>query len=229
MSRRGARDDGPEHGVPDDVWDALHEAAEADDGEAWADPDDAAHYDTETERQWRREPGIFVISPVHGAAGERIRALQQRYDPKLARLSRPHVTIIGSSGVGPVVSGTTLDELRECLTPIAASFAPLELRFGAPVRFLQTNIVSLPLDPNGPVRRLFEAIRASGLRFLPTRFSFTPHATVSFFPTLTRARERELTALRVADPVVIDRLVVSATDDPQPPRPLLELPLLGAG
>jgi hypothetical protein len=36
---------------------------------------------------------------------------------------------------------------------------------------------------------------------------------------------RGLLAVRVPEAAVIDRLVVTATDDPRPPRTVLELPL----
>ena len=178
-------------------------------------------------RDWRRPRGIFVIAPIGGAAGERITELQARYDRKLARSSRPHVTLVGSSGVGPIVPSTTREELRAALEPLAASIPPLTLSFSIPERFPQTNIISLPLDPNGPVRAIYEGVRSSGLRFLPVRFAFSPHATITFYPTLTRDRERELLAIRVTEPAVIDRLQLSLTDDPLPPRPLMELRLTG--
>ncbi len=182
----------------------------------------------ESGRDWRRPRGIFVVAPIEGAAGERIAELQARYDRKLARSTVPHVTLVGSSGVGPIVPSTSEAELRAALEPVAASLNPITVRFDRPERFPQTNIVSLPLDPHGPVRVVFEAVRSSGLRFLPVRFSFSPHATINFYPTLTRERERELLSLRVTEPVVIDRLQLSLTDDPLPPRPLMEF-VLGAG
>lgn len=181
----------------------------------------------ESGQDWRRPKGIFVIAPVEGPAGERIAELQRRYDPKLARMGKPHISIAGSSGTGPILPGTSEAELRRCLEPIARRFAPLALRFGAPHRFMQTNIVSLPLDPHGPLRALHEAIKSSGIRFLPARFSFSPHATINYFPTPDRARERELLALRVTEPAIIDRLELSLTNDPQPPQILFDLPLGG--
>ncbi len=206
-------------GWPSD--DELWEQCPDDDEYGWEDDV------PEGERDWRRPQGIFVIAPIGGAAGERIADIQRRYDPKLASTQVPHVTLVGSSGVGPIEAGTGVDRLREALEPVARSMAPVVVRFGAPTRFMQTNIVSLPLDPNGPVRALYEQIRASGLSFLPARFAFTPHATLSYFPTLDRARERELLSLRVSEPAVIDRLELSLTDDPRPPRKLLELRLRG--
>ncbi len=181
----------------------------------------------ESGRDWRRPQGIFVLAPISGPAGERIAALQRRYDPKLAAMNAPHVTLVGSSGVGPVVAGTTEATLRAALEPIARATPPVVAPFGRPTRFMQTNIVSLHLDPHGPLRELFERIKASGLRFGPVRFAFTPHATLSYFPTLDRTRERQLLAERVPEPAIIDRLELSLTNDPQPPKKLFELPLEG--
>lgn len=193
------------------------------------DDDEYAHQDDipESGRDWRRPQGIFVLAPVGGEAGQQIAEIQRRYDTKLAAMSAPHVTLVGSSGVGPVLAGTAEEMLREALTPVALATAPLRLGFQRPTRFMQTNIVSLPLDPNGPLRALFERIRASGLRFGPVRFAFTPHATLSYFPTLSRPLARAVLAERVTAPAVFDRLELSLTQDPQPPRRLFELPFAG--
>lgn len=179
----------------------------------------------ESGRDWRRPQGIFIIAPLGGAAAEQVADIQRRYDPKLLAMGAPHVTLVGSSGVGPVLPGTTEGELRAAIEPVARETEPLVLPFGAPSRFMQTSIVSLPLDPHGPLRELFERLRASGLRFGPVRFAFTPHATLSYFPTLDRARERALLAERVTTPAVIDRLELSLTHDPQPPKRLFEVRL----
>ena len=171
--------------------------------------------------------GIFVLAELPGEVGAQVRALQEQFDPKLARLTPPHVTIIGSSGVGAIPSDTPEARLREVLEPIAADTPPLTLQFGPPVRFMQTDIISLPLDPHGPLRTLHERIATSGLPFKPSRFLFTPHCTLNFYRTLTRESERALLAVRVPTPVVVDRLQVYLTRDPQPARRLFECVLAG--
>jgi 2'-5' RNA ligase len=171
--------------------------------------------------------GLFVFTRVEGPAADRIRDIQQRYDPKLAAMHSPHLTLAGSSGVGPIDASTPLDQIRTLLERVAFETAPLSLPFGPPTRFMQTEIVSLPLDPNGPIRGLHERIARSGLRFARARFTFTPHVTLSFYPTLTRERARELLALRVDEPARFTSLTVSTTDDPMPPQPLFELALSG--
>jgi 2'-5' RNA ligase len=171
--------------------------------------------------------GIFIIASIGHAATERIAAVQREFDPKLAATAPPHVTIAGSSGVGPMDPTTSIAEIRSTLEPIAATTPPLVLPFGPPIRFMQTTIIVLPLDPHGPLRLLHERIATSGLRFERARFTFTPHCTLSFYPTHSPATLRQLHAIRVREPAVIDRISIQHTMDPQPSRTLLELDLTG--
>lgn len=172
--------------------------------------------------------GIFMIAELGGAAGERIREINLKYDPRLARYKAPHVTITGSSGVGPLPASVTAAEMSQKLGPIAAAAAPLTLRFGPPMRFMSTEIIVLPLDPHGPLREFHDRVASSGLPFQQARFTFSPHCTLSLYPTLTREVERELLSMRITEPVIIDRVVMYRTLDPQPSKKLLELELTGS-
>jgi 2'-5' RNA ligase len=169
--------------------------------------------------------GIFIIAELGGEAGKLIREINEQYDPRLARYKAPHITITGSSGVGPIPASTSVAELKEKLVPITSSTEPLSLRFAAPIRFMQSDIIVLPLDPHGALRVLHDRIATSGLAFQSARFTFTPHCTLTLYPTLTRDTERELLQVRINEPVILDRLTVYHTMDPQPSKKLLELPL----
>lgn len=186
-----------------------------------------ADLDAELDDSWRRPPGIFVIAEVQGALGERIHEIQQRVDPKLARSLPPHITLVGSSGIGPYEATHNAVELRERIGPICASTPPLVLPFDPPHRFPQTKIIVLPLRPHGALRVLHDRLATCGLRASRARHAFTPHVTLTFFKTLTREVERELLGLRLEEPLVISHLRCSLTDEPMPPRTLLELPLTG--
>lgn len=188
--------------------------------------DDADSYEALAD-SWKRPAGVFVIVEAKGAAGDRIRSIQTRFDPKLAATNPPHLTLIGSSGVGPIVAGITEKEIRARIEPIARSVPPLTLPFGAPIKFMQREIVVLPLDPHGQLRDLHERIARSGLTFERARFTFTPHVTLNFFRTLAREELRQLLAERVTEPMVVDHLRFSLTDDPSPTRDLFEIPLTG--
>jgi 2'-5' RNA ligase len=171
--------------------------------------------------------GIFIIAELDGAIGERVHAIQERFDPKLAAESPPHVTLIGSSGAGPIPVGTKVGLLRSAIEPVAAATPPLALRFGPPMRFLQREIVVLPLDPHGPLRALHQRLKESGIPFAPARWPFTPHCTLSFYPTLTQETLRPLLAVRESEIWTLRTLRVYLTREPQPPTLLFDAPLLG--
>ena len=173
--------------------------------------------------------GTFILAELGGEAGAQIRAIQARFDPKLARESPPHVTIAGSSGLGVVPPDVPRARVLELLAAVGRETPPLVLPFGRPERFPGTNIVVLPLDPHGAIRALHDRIARSGLPFARAKFTFTPHATLSFYPTLTADALRALLAVRADGPAVIDRLVVSHTRSPQPPVRWGEVALAGAG
>ena len=176
---------------------------------------------------WRPLSGIFILVNLQGALADRIHAIQEQYDPRMARFARPHFTLIGSSGAGPIAADTPIEHLRDVLEPVASSTAPLTLHFERPVRYMNTNTFALPLDPHGALRELHDRIKRSGLTFSPSRHAFTPHVTLSHYRTPTEAEARELLAMRIEEPFVVDHLAVSLTEEPSLPRQLFELTLLG--
>jgi 2'-5' RNA ligase len=169
--------------------------------------------------------GIIVISELSGPLRELVLDIQRRFDPKLAANLAPHVTITGSSGMGPISTRTTPDELRSALQPVARATPPMTLDFGPPIRFMQTNVVVLPLSPYGELRALHDRIRNSALLYEQPRFTFPPHVTLSFFPQLTDQTLRHLMAVRVTEPVRVERIQCYETLDLTRTRKVLDLPL----
>lgn len=180
-----------------------------------------------TPRRWRPGTGIYVVAPLQASLAALVGEVQSRFDPKLARLMPPHITIIGSSGAGPIAPATPVGELRTLIEPIASSTPPLTLRIGHTVRFMQTDIIVLELNPHGPLRELHERIKHSGVTYARPRFAFTPHITLSFYRQLDAAERRALLAFRVDEPVEVTEIECSLSNDPQPARHLLRLPLTG--
>jgi 2'-5' RNA ligase len=176
---------------------------------------------------WKPHRGIYVIIEVREMLGERIHELQRRVDPKLANHGAPHLTLVGSSGLGPINARTNVSVLRDAMAAIAESTAPFSVALGRPTQFMQTDIVVLPLDPHGALRALHERVGQSGLTFARARFAFTPHVTLSFYRTLGREQREELLAFRASEPLVVDHLVCTLTDEPSPRRRLFDLDLNG--
>ena len=175
----------------------------------------------------RTKSGIFVIASIRGPVGERIAKVQAEYDPRLTRLGPPHVTLAGSSGMGPIAADTPVAELRDRLGPIAASTAPISLAFGRPTRFMQTEIVVLPLDPHGPLRALHERIKTSGLRAGAPRFFFTPHVTLNLYRELPPDAMRAIVAERFPEPAMIDSIECHLTRDTGESKLLVRFELAG--
>ncbi len=171
--------------------------------------------------------GIFILAELPPEIADQIRAINERYDPKLSRYKPPHLTLAGSSGVGPIPPSATVEELREKLEPITRDTSPITLSFLAPQRFMQTNILVLPVDPHGPLRILHDRIITSGLPFTRARYTFSPHSTLSLYQSLDGKAIRELLKTRIPEPFVISAIQLYHTRDPQPSRKLLELPLTG--
>lgn len=168
---------------------------------------------------------FYLVLPVAGTVSDEILAVQRRFDPRLAAAWPPHATLAGSSGMGPIPGDVPVAQLRDVLEPIAHETAPIELPFGAPMRFMQSDVVVLPLDPHGPLRALHERVKLSGLPYAPPRFAFTPHVTLSFYPELDRERLRELLSFRLAVPVRFEQLHVYRSFENRTSRFVMNLPL----
>ena len=169
--------------------------------------------------------GIIILSELQGPLRERILEIQQRFDPKLAAAQAPHVTITGSSGIGPFPARTPVEKLRDALEPIARDTEPMTLAFQPPMKFMSSNVIVLPLDPNGPLRALHERIRNAGLRYEPPRFTFTPHVTLNLFRELPPEEEKALLGMRIQDLVLVDHIAAHKTVGILNTTKLLELPL----
>ena len=126
-----------------------------------------------------------------------------------------------------MVTGVQTCALPISLGAIAADTAPIALRFGRPTKFMQTEIVVLPLDPHGPLRTLHERIKLSGLRSAPPRFFFTPHVTLSLYRELPKETLNALLREKFDELVVVDRIEAHLTQDTGESRLLVTMPLLG--
>jgi len=173
------------------------------------------------------KPGIVVMSELRGEIAEWLLSIQRQYDPRLAAELPPHITITGSSGMGPISPSTSDEALRSALEVAAQSTTPFEVRFQPPTRFMQSTVVVMAIDPNGPIRALHERIKSSGLAYDPPRFTFTPHCTLSFYPELDRERLRQLLRVRFEAPVLIDSIQAYRAVTSTRTRKVLDLALTG--
>ena len=163
----------------------------------------------------RRQLSLYAPEPQRSV----IDAVRAVLDPVQHRLIPAHVTLCREDELAGIDAAVMAERL--------AGAAPITLRFGPPERFIGRNIVSLRLDPHGPLRALHEALATCGLPFGPTRWPFTPHCTLNLYPELTAEKLRAMLAVRIEEPFTVQTLKVYHTREPQPPVLLLTLPLEG--
>ena len=171
--------------------------------------------------------GIFILAELTDEVADKIRRINEQYDPRLARYKPPHITLTGSSGAGPIPPFVSTAEMMAKLEPVTSKIAPISVNFLPPQRFMQTDIIVLPLDSHGALRELHDRIITSGLPFARARYTFSPHCTLSLYQTLDADSRRELMKVRIPDQFVISAIQLYHTRDPQPSKKLLELPLTG--
>ena len=174
------------------------------------------------------KPGIIVMAELHGELADHVREIQRGFDPRMVAELPPHITITGSSGMGPIFPSTTDAQLRTALEAVAVATAPISMALQPPMQFMQSKVVVMPIDPNGPIRALHERIKLSGLSYEQPRFTFTPHLTLSFYPELTRERLRALLRIRITESVVIDSIQAYRATDLTRTVKVVDLRLTGA-
>jgi 2'-5' RNA ligase len=104
---------------------------------------------------------------------------------------------------------------------------PFTVRLQPPMRFMQSTVVVMPIDPNGPIRALHERIKLSGVEYEAARFTFTPHLTLSFYPELPRDLLRDLLRVRFDELVPIDSIQAYRAIDLTRTKRILDLKLTG--
>jgi 2'-5' RNA ligase len=97
------------------------------------------------------------------------------------------------------------------------------------MRFMQSKVVVLPLDPNGAVRALHERIadriRAAKIVNERARFTFTPHCTLNLYRELPPEELRNVLAARFDEPVLVDAIQAYRATSTSSSKRLFTLPL----
>jgi len=129
--------------------------------------------------------------------------------------------------MGPISPDVSDEALNAALEPVAGATSSFTVRLQPPMRFMQSTVVVMPIDPNGPIRALHERIKLSGVAYEAARFTFTPHLTLSFYPELSRDTLRELLRVRFDEALPIDSIQAYRAIDLTRTKKILDLPLSG--
>lgn len=118
---------------------------------------------------------IDLLLPAETAAF--IRRVREKFDPRRAFLPA-EITLTGSSGLGHLVHGQSIDPVAAEMDRIASSFAPFEASFDKVERFPGTDIYFLTVKDPAPFEAIHRAFADSSIGFQPSPYPYRPHCTL---------------------------------------------------
>jgi 2'-5' RNA ligase len=135
------------------------------------------------------------------------------------------ITIVGSSGVGPIAQDQDPDEFFKIVGVIAASTPPITVSFDKTHRFPGTDIVVMQLKDGTLIRSLHQRFVESGIKFQDTDFTYEPHCTLRSKSPLTDREMEELSRLKIEGDFTLQTLSIYRMP---PPGELLHAVQLGS-
>lgn len=129
------------------------------------------------EKEFLPDQTAFIVLDLPSPVAEKVRNLRGEYDPKRV-LVPVEITLTGSSGLGRVAPGQSVEEITKEITRIAESHAPFKTRFHKVESFPGSNIYFLSLEDETPFIRLHKAFASSSIRFQENHFPYKPHCTL---------------------------------------------------
>jgi 2'-5' RNA ligase len=121
-------------------------------------------------------PAFIVLDLPAGIAGD-VATLRRKADPNFPPLPA-EITVTGSSGVGPLYPDQSIDSVFRSFDTVAAQAGGIETAFCAIGRFAGSPILYLEPRDAAPFKALHDSLRASGIRFGPSPYPYTPHCTI---------------------------------------------------
>jgi hypothetical protein len=159
----------------------------------------------------------FIVAELPEAIAVWVRSARQELEPAIAHMPA-EITLAGSSGVGPLKIGQSLEDIEQTLSELLERHLPFEARFLRINHFPNTEIFFLE-----PAREVFDELHMlivnSALEFEANPFPFNPHCSLKGFTPLQPGDHKRLEQLVFpAGPFLIQSLSVCELEDMQAKR-----------
>jgi 2'-5' RNA ligase superfamily len=159
----------------------------------------------------------FIVAELPEKIAAWVTSVRQELEPGIAHMPA-EITLAGSSGVGHLKVGQTLEEVERILSKLLEQRLPFEARFFRINHFPNTEIFFLE-----PAREVFDELHKlivnSALEFEANSFPFNPHCSLrGFTPLQPGDRERLEQLVFPAGPFLIQSVSVYELEDMQPKR-----------
>jgi 2'-5' RNA ligase len=124
------------------------------------------------------------------------------------------ITVVGSSGVGPIAQDQDPDEFFKIIDEIAATTPPITVSFDKVHRFPGTDTVVMKLKNETLIQSLHQRFVESGIKFQDIDFAYEPHCTLRSKSPLTDQEMEELSKLKIEGDFTLQTLSVYAMPPP---------------
>ena len=142
------------------------------------------------------ECATYIVLNIPETMAWWIRSVRARFDPERSAMPA-EITVTGSSGLGHLVPGQSMEAVASEIDRIAENFAPFSASFSKVERFPDTDIYYLTVSDPAPFLEIHEAFAGSAIGFLPNPYPFQPHCTLKLRSAPT---DPELLELLFLDP-----------------------------
>jgi len=144
----------------------------------------------------------YIIAELTGEVEQLVMQCRAKFNPE--RLSWPvDITLAGSSGIGVIKAGQSLEKVITALNPILKGNPLSCVSIDSIERFPNTGIFYLK-PRQSEFKKLHRAILESGVEFEKSDFPFTAHCTVCCREKINEEDEDHLANLKLPETVTID-------------------------
>jgi 2'-5' RNA ligase len=119
----------------------------------------------------------YIIAEIEDPAMTEILNLRKKYDNVTAQLP-VEITLAGSSGVGPISPGQSIDSIINQIDRILDSVTPFTFTFKDFNRFENTKIFFLEPSDRKEFDKLHSCFSESSIAFSHIPFPYNPHCTI---------------------------------------------------
>ena len=170
----------------------------------------------------------YIVLDIPSVMAGWVRSIRAKFDPERSTMPA-EITVTGSSGLGHLVPGQSLDDVASEIDRIAARFAPFSAVFDKVERFPDTEIYYLTLKDPAPFREIHKAFAESAIGFQENPYPFEPHCTLKLRSTPSDSELLELLFLETPkEPFTLSSLSLYALPDVRTCERLHTVDLSGA-
>lgn len=118
----------------------------------------------------------YLIAELTGDVVPLVRQMRERFNPDNV-FWPADITIAGSSGLGTIKYGQSLNSLVDQLTPVVHDFGFKNITFVGVSRFPNTGIYYLAPEA-AQFKNMHQSVRSSGVEFNESEWPYNPHCTL---------------------------------------------------